>query len=601
MKNQTSSKFILKLIVLRILFKKVFYLLRQYQYFFFLYPKGKNFRKTEYSYKPLISVIVPVYNTRIDHLNEMVRSVETQNYDHWELILLDDASPKNEPGEFLKQKAAVNSKIRYFRAEKNGGISIATSKALEYAKGEYIAFLDHDDQLMENALEVIVDSLQEEESKRPEFLYSDEIYQSKTPGVFSLSTKPDFSIEKLISHNYICHLVVVSKSLIQKMGGYREGYDGSQDHEFALRACRHTSRIRRLPFYLYKWRLHQESFSRTKAEICENSSKKAIREFYADRSEELKEIVSGHYPFTYHPVRKLEQVSLISILVFDPENILENDCKQILDLVKDTPDFKLEIVLCADQERDFAKIQNEFRTRFTDRVTLQVFATKGSNVSVKEINSIVAETKGSYLFFWNPLFQPSGKEWLYELLQHAQSKGVGAVTPIALNRKGELMYSSLLLGKKGFIGVAGNGIKPAEAKIWSGEFLEKNVSAISKNLFFISRETWNSLDGVEESYQRNYWDVDLCMRILRKGDRIVSNPFARFTSSQTPKKSFQEFKPGYQAGQEDRKRLVQEWGKSLEEDRFYSPHSDLVGCDMQPKNLLHPLLYAFYRWRWNLK
>ncbi|PJZ58179.1 glycosyltransferase [Leptospira barantonii] len=592
----------MKLITLRILFKKIFYLFRQYQYFFFLYAKRSKFQKTESSFKPLISVIVPVYNTRIDHLQEMVMSVEKQTYAHWELILLDDASPKSAPGEFLRKLEKKNPKIRYSRSEKNGGISIATSKALEYAKGEYVAFLDHDDQLMDNALGIIVDSLQGEESSRPEFLYSDEIYQSKTRGVFSLSTKPDFSIEKLISHNYICHLVVVSKNLIQKMGGYREGYDGSQDHEFALRACRHTNRIRRLPFYLYEWRLHQESFSRTKAAICENSSKKAIREFYADRAEDVKEIVSGHYPFTYHPVRKLHPVSSVSIVVFDSEGILKNDCKEIFDLVSLTPEVKLEIVLSAsrNQNLDYAKIRNEIQTRFAERVNLQVVETKNFNVSAKEINSIVTKTNGSYLFFWNPLFMPKDKSWLYELLQHGQSKGVGAVTPIVLNQRGELIYSSLLLGKKGFIGVAGNGLKLAEAKIWSGEFLEKNVSAISRNLFLISRDTWNSLNGLNESYQQNYWDVDLCLRILQKGFRIVSNPFADFTSSRPPKKSFQEFDPASKVGAADRRLLIREWGKALYEDRFYSPHSDLVGCDMQPKNLLHPLLDAFYRWRWDL-
>lgn len=159
--------------------------------------------------------------------------------------------------------------------------------ALEYSVGDYIAFLDHDDKLMKDALMTVVDSLQNDDG-RPEFLYSDEIFQSKISGVFSLSTKSEFSPERLISYNYICHFVVVSKNLIYRMGGIREGYDGSQDHEFALRACRHTNRIRRLPYFLYVWRLHRESFSRKKAEICEESSKKAILEYYKEKRKKWK-------------------------------------------------------------------------------------------------------------------------------------------------------------------------------------------------------------------------------------------------------------------------------------------------------------------------
>ncbi len=191
--------------------RKIFYLLRQYSYYFFVYSGSRNIHKSEYSYQPLISILVPVYNTKRKYLKEMVRSVEMQTYKNWELILLDDASPESEPGEFLKEKGKINSKIRYFRSDKNGGISLTTQKAFECSKGEYVAFLDHDDRLSKDALSIVVKTLQEEKN-RPEFLYSDEIFQSRIPGIFSLSVKPEFSPEKLISHNYICHFVIVSKT-----------------------------------------------------------------------------------------------------------------------------------------------------------------------------------------------------------------------------------------------------------------------------------------------------------------------------------------------------------------------------------------------------
>ncbi|WP_061231200.1 glycosyltransferase family 2 protein [Leptospira weilii] len=580
--------------------RKIFYLLRQYQYYFFLYSKNKNIHKSEYSYRPLISILVPIYNTKRKYLKKMVRSVEMQTYENWELILLDDASPKSEPGNFLKEKGGTNSRIRYFRVEKNGGISVATSMALEYSVGDYIAFLDHDDKLMKDALMTVVDSLQNDDG-RPEFLYSDEIFQSKISGVFSLSTKSEFSPERLISYNYICHFVVVSKNLIYRMGGIREGYDGSQDHEFALRACRHTNRIRRLPYFLYVWRLHRESFSRKKAEICEESSKKAILEYYKEKKEKVEKIVPGYYPFTYHPIRRLRLVKLISIVVLDIEAILGNGFQDIYEMIGLTPsDFHLEIFLSVGKNRTKFEIPQSVLKEFQDRVRFKILEFSDSDFSAKNINSIVSDAQGSYILFWNPCFKPKNEDWLYELLQHAQSSGIGAVCPIIFNRRNELIYSSLLLGKKGFIGVAGNGITTAEAKIWSGEFIEKNVSAISRNVFLVSRKNWDLLNGLDESFQRDYWDVDFSLRLLEKNLRIVSNPFSSFISSYTLKRSFREYDPEYKIGRSDQKLLIRKWGGSLKADRFYSPHSDLLGTDMYPRNFFHSLQYRICRRKWGL-
>ncbi|WP_061224119.1 glycosyltransferase family 2 protein [Leptospira weilii] len=578
--------------------RKLKYLLRQYQYFFGIYREFKIL--SEAAYFPLFSILVPVYNTRLDHLREMVDSVVLQSYTNWELIFIDDASPDKRPGNYLKERCKTDSRIRYFRSDKNGGISLATRKAFECAVGEYVAFLDHDDRLSKNALLIVLEALQEEKN-RPEFLYSDEIFQSKIPGVFSLSTKSEFSPERLISHNYICHFVVVSKNLIYRMGGIREGYDGSQDHEFALRACRHTNRIRRLPYFLYVWRLHRESFSRKKAEICEESSKKAILEYYKEKKEEVENIVPGYYPFTYHPIRRLRSVKLISVVVLDIEAILGNGFQDIYEMIRLTPsDFHLEIFLSVGKNRTKFEIPQSVLKEFQSRVRFKILEFSDSDFSAKNINSIVSDAQGSYILFWNPCFKPKNENWLYELLQHAQSSGIGAVCPIIFNRRNELIYSSLLLGKKGFIGIVGNGITVEKAKIWSGEFIEKNVSAISRNVFLVSRKNWDLLNGLDESFQRDYWDVDFSLRLLEKNLRIVSNPFSSFVSSYTLKKSFREYDPEYKIGRSDQKLLIRKWEGSLKSDRFYSPHSDLLGSDMYPRNFFHNLQYKIWRRKWDL-
>ncbi|UID84715.1 glycosyltransferase [Leptospira interrogans] len=582
----------MKILILKIdeFYRKLKYLFRQYQYYFRIYKDSKI--PSEFVYSPLVSILVPVYNTRLDHLKEMVDSVTSQSYTNWELILIDDASPDENPGNYLKERSKTDSRILYFRLNKNGGISLTTQKAFEYSKGEYIAFLDHDDRLSKNALSIVVKTLQEEKN-RPEFLYSDEVFQSKIPGIFSLSVKPEFSPEKLISHNYICHFVVVSKNLIYRMGGIREGYDGSQDHEFALRASRFTNQIKRLPYFLYIWRLHGGSFSRKKAEICEASSKKAILEHYNDKKEEVEKIVSGNYPFTYHVFRKLKKKYIVSVIARNCSDLNWVFFRESIQNFLSFPlDVKIELWL--PEQSVLKQIQEE------KNIKLEYYKLFNNSLVSRELNQIVAATKGDFVFFWNPGFQPNNQSWLYELLQHAQFSEIGAVSPIVLNKKKELVYSSLILGKYGFIGRSRNNLTVSKTKIWSGEWVEKNVSAISGNCLLISKKSWNVINGLDESFQKYYWDIDLCLRLRRAGFRLVSNPFSQFIQTISDYKIFKELNPKFLESVNDRKKLITKWGVFLDVDDFYSSHSDLVGKDMIPKGLNHGFLEWYWKKKWSI-
>ncbi|WP_061233022.1 glycosyltransferase [Leptospira noguchii] len=570
-------------------YRKLKYLLRQYQYYFGIYKEPKI--PSEFVYSPLLSILVPVYNTRLDHLKEMVDSVVSQKYTNWELILVDDASPDENPGNYLKERSKTDSRILYFRSDKNEGISLTTQKAFERSKGEYVAFLDHDDRLSKNALSIVVNTLQEK--NRPEFLYSDEIFQSKIPGIFSLSVKPEFSPEKLISHNYICHFVVVSKKLIYKMGGIREGFDGSQDHEFALRASRFTDQIKRLPYFLYIWRLHGGSFSKKRAEVCEVSSKKAILEYYNDKKEKVDKIVLGNYPFTYHVLRKLKKKYIVSVIVWNCEDLdlgsFEQSIQNFLSL---SLEIQIELWLPEQSILDQVQIKKNVKLKYYKLL---------NNSSISgELNRVVARTEGDFVFFWNPGFQPYSQNWLYELLQHAQFSEIGAVSPIVLNQKRELIYSSLILGKNGFIGKSGNSLTLSKTKIWSGEWVEKNVSAISGNCLLISKKNWNLINGLDESFQKYYWDIDLCLRLRKIGFRLVSNPFSEFIQAISDHKIFKELDPKFLESVNDRKKLIMKWGVFWDVDDFYSSHSDLVGKDMIPKGLNHSFLKWYWKKKWSI-
>jgi O-antigen biosynthesis protein len=315
------------------LFRKIIYL--YFQYSFFLRNYYLNFRNKKIvpSINPLISILVPIYNTDHNQLIQMLESVINQKYKSWELILWDDASPDSSIEKTLKNYVLKDSRIYYFKSKLNSGIAKTTKLAFEKSKGDYITFLDHDDTLDNKSLQSIVIHI--EKNKKSNFIYSDEIYNSSRFGIFSYSIKTPFSITKLIANNYICHQVTVSRSLLKKMGGYREGFDGSQDHEFALRASRFTNHISFLPKHLYNWRLQKSSFSHKKKQICIDSSLKAIREHCLANNQNLISIKDGYYPFTYHIHKKVDTKSKILIVYLIDSSIkntnnLQNSISKIL-------------------------------------------------------------------------------------------------------------------------------------------------------------------------------------------------------------------------------------------------------------------------------
>ena len=213
--------------------------------------------REHFAYEPLISIVIPLYNTPLSYLEELLQSIIGQTYPNWQLCLA-DGSPKDQVQRYLEENHGKENRITYERLKKNGGISENTNQALHLAKGEYIMLSDHDDVLERNALYEIVKAINSD--KKPDIIYTDED-KVRGDGLehFQPHFKPDFSPDLLRSNNYICHFFVARRILIEKIGGFSSAFDGAQDHDFIFRCTEQAGKIHHIPEILYHWRTHQSS------------------------------------------------------------------------------------------------------------------------------------------------------------------------------------------------------------------------------------------------------------------------------------------------------------------------------------------------------
>jgi glycosyltransferase involved in cell wall biosynthesis len=234
------------------------------KYFQKIWEESARSVKVDFKYRPLISIIVPTYNTPQKFFDEMVESVLAQNYPNWQLVIVDDASPLGSVRENIAKYAAADSRIRYKFLRKNHHIAGATNVGFKIAEGEFVALLDHDDILWPNALHDIVEVLNDQPSL--DLIYTDEdkmSYDSKRHHDPFL--KPDWNCDLLLSMNYITHFTTIRKSLIDKIGGENSAYNGAQDWDLFLRATETTTanKIFHIPKVLYSWRVHEQSTAKS--------------------------------------------------------------------------------------------------------------------------------------------------------------------------------------------------------------------------------------------------------------------------------------------------------------------------------------------------
>ena len=465
-------------------------------------------RESSFAQSPLISVVVPVFNTDAGYLSEMLDSLLAQTYSKWELCAADGLSTKPETLACLAAYEKKDARIRVQHLKENYGISGNTNEGLKMVRGTYIAFADHDDILAPDALFEVVRAINEQAA---ELIYTDEDKVDETSSLYyEPHLKPDYSPVKLSACNYFCHLMVASRKVLEKAGPLDSRFDGSQDHELALRICDVTKRVVHIPRVLYHWRQFAASMSKQNLERCQAHGRKAVEEHLA-RIERKGTVEQAHgYRIRY----ELESRALVSVILRVQGSTAEG-LERVEALKAATGYEQLEFLLLASdtQPGPGGNVQSLLYRRQTG-----LYA---------NLNRAAAQAKGEFLLFLDGALQPLQPEWLEEMLMFAQQKENGAVGGKLFLPDGNTIDRTAYVLRAGreplpeFHGhsrfVIGN----------SGlERIPRNVSAVSCQAMLIRRGVFAESDGFDEGYKESYGDIDFCLRLLKRGYAQVFTPYA---------------------------------------------------------------------------
>ena len=524
----------------------------------------------------LFSVVTPLYNTPVTFLQEMIESVLAQTYPCWELCLADGSDGDHpEVGALCREYAARDPRVRYTRLSRNGGISENSNACLAMASGEYIALLDHDDLLRPNALFENAKAIRETGA---DFLYSDE-YVFISPdieNIYATHFKPDFSPENLLTNNYICHLSVFKRSLLDSTGGFRPAYDGSQDHDLILRLTDRASRVEHVPGPLYLWRSHSASVASdiSAKTYAIEAGRTAVRDFLSSKGIGAQVESVDAYPTMYHvrwPVGGDPSVCVVLDLVSSPRSPAEI-LRQVENLRTSSG--------CASVT--FAVIVGK-PVAAADAPGFRWFVSPETS-RPKRLNQVVRQVSADYLLLLDPSLSPLSDGWLREMLMLSQQSPIGAVGARLLFRNRTVRHGGLTLGlgKDRLVGRRFYRYPEEESGYFGQLAVVQDLSAVSGECLLVSREKYEQAGGFSESYRSGLFDVDLCLKLRQLQYRNLYCPFSIFIGGwrrRFPLEYGREW-PDYQ---EDSAVFRSAWADILSApDPYYNPYLSLDHADYHP-------------------
>ncbi len=528
-----------------------------------LAPRGhRRLRSTvqEFAYQPVISIVMPTYNIDAKWLSKAIDSVKNQIYPKWELLIADDASTNAETLETLR--AQKDSRIKITYRDQNGGIVEATNSALQKAKGAYVTFLDNDDELSPDALFEVVKNLQ---NQKYDLLYSDEdkleLNGTRTEPHF----KPDYDEDLLLSNNYICHLAVYRRKIVDELGGLRKGYDGAQDHDLVLRVTDKNRRIKHIPKILYHWRKIPGSTAATRESksYATDAGLKAVTDACRRRNIDA-EVTSGLWTGSYHVKRKLKSEPLISIII--PFRDYGDVLKTCLDSIFEKTTYQnFEILLINNQSSELQTLNYLKELKNCPRTRILDF---DQPYNYSAINNFAArQAKGEYLLLLNNDTEVISENWIESMLEHAQCRSVGAVGAKLYYPNGQIQHAGVLVG----VGGVANSAYLLHQDLDHGYFgtlnVIRNYSAVTAACMMIRRELFLSVGGLNQNELAvSFNDLDLCLRLRSRGFKIVYTPYARLYHHESLSR-------GRVVAMEEEMYIRREYAEILRDgDPFYNPN-----------------------------
>lgn len=536
------------------------------------------------------SIVVPLYNTPKRFLCEMIESVLAQTYSDWELCMADGSDTDHPDVELTCRKyAAQDSRIRYQKLDKNLGISGNTNACLEMAEGDYIALFDHDDLLHPAALYEVMRAICERDA---DFVYTDEA-TFKSPNVHKIISahfKPDYAIDNLRANNYICHLSVFKRSLLEKTGGFREKYDGSQDHDLILRLTAEAKTIAHIPMVLYYWRSHPQSVAQNIGAklYAVNAGKNAVRDSVEQAGYHAAVESSRAFPTIYRLKYTLKEKPLVSILV--PTKNHPDILKKCLNSIfsKTTyPNYEIILVDNGSDEKEVFSYYEELALSHPE-VKICHFDIP---FNYSRLSNFAAEqAAGKYYILLSNDVEVITPEWVEEMLMYAQREDVGAVGCMLYYPNNTIQHAGFILGM-GPDRAAGHAFLnvPKDDIGYMGRLCyAQNVSAVTAACMMVKASLYSAVGGFDESFLVAFNDVDFCLKIQRTGHLIVWTPYAELYHDESKNRDYYDSPENEARYQTELEQFHQRWKKELEAgDPYYNPNLSLDRPDFFPEYVLY--------------
>ena len=536
---------------------------------------------------PKISIVVPLYNTPLNFLEELLDSVVNQTYQNWELCCV-DAGKDAAVGQKVLARAKADPRILYQKLEKNELIPGNTNKGIEMATGEYIALLDHDDILHPCALWYVAKAIAEQKA---DFVYTDEAtFEGEVENVVLYHFKPDFMLDNLRSNNYICHLTTFSRALMERSGGgERMEYNGSQDYDLFLRLTEQAEKIVHIPHALYYWRSSPGS---TAADIsaktyCIDAGIASLKAHYARCGVEVDDVTlipgtPGYYKTDY----TLKNPGRVSILIPTCDHI--KDLELCVESIYDRttyPDFELIIIENNSKLPETFRAYERMEKEHPDNLHVVTWEGKGFNYSA--LNNFGEKfATGEYLLLLNNDTEVITPNWLEEMVMYAQQKRVGCVGAKLLYPDETIQHAGVGFG---IGGVAGHLHKyfPAASDGYMGRLnYVQDVYGDTAACLLIRREIYKEVNGLDESFAVAFNDVDFCVRVREAGYTNVFTPFAQLYHYESKSRGMEDNPEKQKRFQGEVLRFQARWGDLLAKgDPCTNPNFDIQREDFSLKIL----------------
>lgn len=542
-------------------------------------------REHTFTQKIRFSIVVPLYNTPARFLREMIKSVLAQSYTDWELCMADGSGPWHGAVRRICQKyMQQDNRIRYEKLEKNLGISGNTNACLAMATGDYIGLLDHDDLLHPAALYEVMRTI---ENTGADFIYTDEaVFES--PDIKNITTihfKPDYAPDNLRANNYICHFTVFKRALLETVGSFDAGCDGSQDHDMILRLTENARRVAHIPEVLYYWRSHAGSVAESpgvKPYVFKAGVRAVEKQLERLGLEGSAAPVQPGQPI-YRIRYAVKGTPKVSILIVNHEGI-ENIKKCLNSVFEKTtwPNYEIVIVENENSPRD---IFSEYKKLQRNHENMRV-VTWGKKENSSKTNNYGAQfCTGEYLLLLSNDTEVITPDWIQEMIMLAQREDVGAVGAMLYYPDDTIRHAGVCLGMGEVAGDFFQHVEKDNTGYMGRLLYAQNVSSVAASCMLLRRDVWEKLGGLNKSWSAPFNGTDLCLRIRQAGYLIAWTPFAKlYQSDSTVLESCPPPKKNQKRLEREVLRFKTQWAKELEAgDPYFNPNFALDRSDFYIK------------------